>query len=848
MPGDATATVVMVILLAWAPFSQKRYFAPLAIGLAIAAFFNLAPTVPSTSIDDPGVAKIIGWLSLGWITIAGNIASGILIVWGMFGILFAGSHVDRMVRSLRQRGDYEGAGEIYLQHGDLKSALSNFKKGKSWFKAAETAAKLKDYAEAGEYFRQDGGRSLGEAARAFRQAKEPQAAQRCEREHAEWLMQNERLNEAVSAWVRAGEPKKALRIADLALEQGTLLPSDSSFRPILKIAKQLADHPTEAKLHEALGEWLSVGYAWRAAGDHGRAANAFLKAGNLVEAARSANDAGHPHRSAKIRVRYLEKLYDQLHQTTQPGGIADPEIERLTQLLQSETDDLVPVLSDLNMEEELIQVLTSSGRVEKAVNILVSSGRPAAAVDLARSAKRWTVAAPLLEDLSRWAEASDLWEFAGDLEAAARCAERAGEDVRALEIYRGLGRADKTALFMARLGYLQDSLIELHRAGLLDEACQVLKQHPGPVPDIPDVIVEIAEWARKNGSLDDAIFCLQRAVVGVALQPNRLEPAVALARLFYEAGSVDKSVTIIDRILEFDYSCQPARELRQEMLSTQRVGGGPPPTTEPTAEPFSPSAGPHRYEILTELGRGGMGVVYKARDTRLDREVAIKVLRETAPEIAARLEEEAKTAATLNHPGIVTIFDFEAGFGGYFIAMEFVPGEALDQVVRASRQRVSAHLLMILTRLADAVAYAHQHRVIHRDLKPANILLTPDMDVKILDFGIAARLDLTSGRDLRVYGTPYYMAPEQIRGKRPTPATDVYSFGATAFHLATGRPPFNEGSIVDAHLRQAPPDILDLEPQLNPRLAELILRCLEKDPNNRFTTGSELHQALKSLY
>ncbi len=242
-----------------------------------------------------------------------------------------------------------------------------------------------------------------------------------------------------------------------------------------------------------------------------------------------------------------------------------------------------------------------------------------------------------------------------------------------------------------------------------------------------------------------------------------------------------------------------------------------------------------------------MGVVYKARDTRLDRDVAIKVLRETAPEVAARLEEEAKTAATLNHPGIVTIFDFEAGFGGYFIAMEFVPGEALDQVVRSARQRVSSNIHLILTRLADAVGYAHQHRIIHRDLKPANILLTPDYEVKVLDFGIAARLDLTSGRDLRIYGTPYYMAPEQIRGKRPTPATDVYSFGATAFHLATGRPPFNEGSIVDAHFRNPPPDPLDLEPQLDPRLAELILRCLEKDPSARFNNGSELHKALVAL-
>lgn len=241
-------------------------------------------------------------------------------------------------------------------------------------------------------------------------------------------------------------------------------------------------------------------------------------------------------------------------------------------------------------------------------------------------------------------------------------------------------------------------------------------------------------------------------------------------------------------------------------------------------------------------------MVYKARDTRLERDVAIKVLRETSKNVTAQLEAEAKTAATLNHPGIVTIFDFEAGFGGYFIAMEFVPGEALNQMIRSAPHLITANLHQILTRLADAVAYAHQNQVIHRDLKPANILLTPEFDVKILDFGIAARLNLTSKRDPRIYGTPYYMAPEQIRGKRPTPATDVYSFGATAFHLATGRPPFNEGYIVEAHLTQHPPDPLDLDPRLDPRLAKLILRCLEKDPASRFTNGSELHSALLALY
>jgi len=837
-----------MMLVAMTPFSQRRYLVPLGIGFIIGAIFNLGLLAAAPHANDPGAMQILQWLRLPIVRIAANLVSGVLILWGAFGIVFGGSPTDKLVRALRQRGDYEGAGEIYLQHEKLNRALANFKKGKSWLKAAKVANRLKRYAEAGEYYQLAGGRNLSEASQAFRQANDPQSATKCDRELAEWLARNEYMSEAIGAWIRAGDPKQALRITDVALTQGQLQPSDGAFRPVLRVAKQLGDHATEARLNEVLGEWQAVGYAWRAAGEHEQAASAFLKADNLVEAGRSANDAGHPHRSAKIRVQHLERLYDQLQQSSHHRSDADPEIDRLSKLVQSETDDLVPVLSDLNMEEELIQVLTTSGRVEKAVTLLVSSGRPSAAVDLARSAQQWTLAAPLLEDLNRWAEASDLWEFAGDLEAAARCAERAGEDVRALEIYRGLGRADKTALFMARLGYLQDALIELHRAEMLEEACHILREHPGPVPDIPDVILDIAEWARANDSLDDAIFCLQRAVVGVALQPGRLEPAVALARLLFEAGSTDKSITIVDRILEFDFSCEPARKLRQELATTQRVGKPAATTGDDAPEPFTPSAGPHRYEILTELGRGGMGVVYKARDTRLDRDVAIKVLRETSPEVAARLEDEAKTAATLNHPGIVTIFDFEAGFGGYFIAMEFVPGEALDQVVRSAHHRVSANILLILTRLADAVAYAHQHRIIHRDLKPANVLLTPELEVKVLDFGIAARLDLTSGRDLRIYGTPYYMAPEQIRGKRPTPATDVYSFGATAFHLATGRPPFNEGSIVDAHLRQRPPDPLDLEPQLDPRLSEFILRCLEKEPTARFRTGSDLHQALLAMH
>jgi serine/threonine protein kinase len=220
------------------------------------------------------------------------------------------------------------------------------------------------------------------------------------------------------------------------------------------------------------------------------------------------------------------------------------------------------------------------------------------------------------------------------------------------------------------------------------------------------------------------------------------------------------------------------------------------------------------------------------------------VLRTTSAEEAAQLEQEAKAAATLNHPGIVTIYDFEEGFDGYFITMEYVPGDALDLVVRSEPQRIKDGLLPILVRLADAVAYAHSHYVIHRDLKPGNILLTPSQEVKILDFGIAARLDTGTSAGPAVCGTPYYMAPEQIRGQDTTPATDIYALGATSFHLATGRPPFKDGNVIEAHIKQNPPDPRELAPELPPGLGPVILQCLEKDPQRRFASAADLREAL----
>lgn len=842
-------TPVSVLLVAALPSRMRRSFVTLVLGIVLAAIFNIPGVADLLADVGSSPQRLFDFLEDPTISLVANLVAGVLILWGLIQILRSATGRERLVRTLVARGDYVGAAQMHAQGGDLRRALAMYRKGKAWHDAARVALELGRDREAADYLRRAGGHHLGEAARLYRRSGDNSSAQKCDRDLAQWLTSRGRHDEAVEAWLRAGEAKRAAKAATVALEEGRLGSSHQALRAARRAAEHTGDHLTLARLYEVEGNWQAAAQAWQMAGRHSAAAENFRKAGMLKEAAAAEANAGHPQEAAQLRIRQLDRLHDRLHLCEARGRSGHDEAEALRLQIDREAESLVPLLAELGMRTEMIEVLSASGHVENAIEKLVEQGEDQEAADLATNAQMWQLAAPILERLHRWGEASDVHELAGNIEAAARCAESAGEDERALQLYRSLGMAERTSHCMARLGFLQDALVELHRAGMIAEACDVLQSHPGPIPDIPDVVLDMAEWARENRSPEVAVACLQRAVIGVALQPGRLGPAVALANELYHAGERAPALAQLERILAFDYSYEPARALRQEIESSQApdrastrpaaAGGGPVPKLDLAAK--------QRYEILTELGRGGMGVVYKARDNRLERDVAIKVLRTTSAEEAARLEQEAKAAATLNHPGIVTVFDFEAGFDGYFIAMEFVPGEALDQLLKSDPERVRRGLPQLLLRLADAMAYAHAHQVIHRDLKPGNLLVTADHEVKILDFGIAARLDGAAGESASICGTPFYMAPEQIRGETPTPATDIYAFGATAFHLATGRPPFASGNVIDAHLKDAPPDPLEFAPQLEPELGRIILRCLEKRPEDRFGDARQLRAALETL-
>jgi tRNA A-37 threonylcarbamoyl transferase component Bud32 len=264
-----------------------------------------------------------------------------------------------------------------------------------------------------------------------------------------------------------------------------------------------------------------------------------------------------------------------------------------------------------------------------------------------------------------------------------------------------------------------------------------------------------------------------------------------------------------------------------------------------------------RYEVSQILGRGGAAIVYLARDPVIDRLVALKTLRrdlhvEHVEEFRPRFLREARAAGRLSHPGIVTIFDAgeDLDAGVLFIAMEFVDGSSLKDLIRTGTQLPIARVLELGVRLADALDFAHSHGVVHRDIKPANVMLTRSGQAKIADFGIARMPSPESTVEGMVLGTPSYMSPEQVIGKSVDGRCDVYALGVVLFELLAGRVPFSADSLEELSvkiLQQPAPSLLELRPDLAPGLAPVITRCLEKRPQDRFQSGAELARALGSI-
>jgi len=263
-----------------------------------------------------------------------------------------------------------------------------------------------------------------------------------------------------------------------------------------------------------------------------------------------------------------------------------------------------------------------------------------------------------------------------------------------------------------------------------------------------------------------------------------------------------------------------------------------------------------RYELLAELGKGSMGVVYRANDPLLDRLVAIKTVNmsldpQEMAEYEGRFYQEAKAAGSLNHPNIVTIYDIGKSGNIAYMAMEFLQGEELRSSMSTGQPLAAARAVEIAAQVAEGLAYAHRHGVVHRDVKPANIMLAVTGLAKITDFGIArmrsAEVKTQTGI---VLGSPRYMSPEQVAGKRAEPRSDLFSLGVILYEMLTGKPPFtgeDVTSVMFQIMNLVPPPPSSINARVPEILDFIVAKAIAKSPDDRYLNADEFAQDLREV-
>ena len=496
------------------------------------------------------------------------------------------------------------------------------------------------------------------------------------------------------------------------------------------------------------------------------------------------------------------------------------------------------------------ELFQDKGRTSEAAEALEAAGQLREAAELAAQSGDSAHAATLFEQAGDLARAAELYKSAGDLDAAIRAYERGKDYDGAIACAFQSGSRSKAVELMEKKGAHFDAArmaLELHDMELGIRLLQRVSLHD---PNYGEACITLTQLLAERGEPELAIQKLDEAV-DVFGADNFLELREQVANLLEEKGLHQAALEAFETIRKRDIDYPGVAEKIEELRELVR-GRGDATVVGSVATADNASTAPleGRYEIQGELGRGAMGIVYKAKDRRLGRTVALKRLPDNLKEhpTAVRLFlREARAAAALNHGNIVTLFDADQESGVYYLTMEFLDGMPVDAILE-KRGRLSVRdTLRLAAQTATGLAYAHSERIVHRDIKPSNLFYTKKRQLKIMDFGLAKMVEEVRRAASVIGGTPYYMAPEQAVGEFIDHRADQYAFGVTVFQLVTGRVPFDSGDMTYHHLNTPPPDPRAFADDLPDDLAELILRLMAKPPEERFERTDEVEERLETM-
>jgi tetratricopeptide (TPR) repeat protein len=481
------------------------------------------------------------------------------------------------------------------------------------------------------------------------------------------------------------------------------------------------------------------------------------------------------------------------------------------------------------------------GELERAAERFEAAGRLLEAAEAFAECAAFERAAPLFERGGDAARAAEMYESAGDLLRAGRAFEEAGELEAAARCYREAGALPRLADVLEKRGESYEAGRLALEAGDVSRAVRNFQQVDARHERYTEVCRYLAERFREEGKLELAV---QKADEAITFSGDREASADTLfwyGDLLEGAGRTERALRAFEGLLER----APDRPGLGERVETLRKRLSAERRTRPRV-----AAGNERYETLAEIGRGGMGVVYRARDRRLGRVVALKRLPDNLKDHPRAVElflREARSAAALNHANIVTIHDVDEDENGFFLTMELLEGQTLAEIVRSRGRVAPVDSARLGVQVAAGLQYAHERRIVHRDVKTANLFFTRERVVKIMDFGLAKMLEEVRKGSTLIGGTPFYMAPEQSAGESVDHRADLYAFGVTLFELLTGRVPFPDGDVGYHHRHSPAPDPRSRVPSLPDALAELVLQLMAKAPGERPASAAEVGARLQRI-
>jgi tRNA A-37 threonylcarbamoyl transferase component Bud32 len=649
-----------------------------------------------------------------------------------------------------------------------------------------------------------------------------------------------------------------------------------------------------ARIHQVHGQNYEAARLLVQAGALTEAAHVFERVGHYLKAAEVCAQSGDNKRAGENYRRYLEDRFGSIATTRTPSDHAEFTkycrlagqafmraglLEQAAEVLErgEQWEEAASLYLKLNRHVKAADLYQRAGAVAQAADVYAAAGDRVRAAQmrgewLYKQERKNEAAVQFLlgGDPLR---AAEVYEEAGNYLDAARCYEHCGAHRQAAEAYERveqLGRAaemygrcqeygkaaalyekvenfeEATRMYAEGGAYYRAATLA-RKKGLTDQAIDYLQKVQSADAHYQDALVELAHSFMERDLPGVAVEKLRKALSGLPITAKNLDLYHTLAVACEQMNDFRASADILKQIVAENYGYRDAVGRLQEIEKKLASGTIEPAKKLAAEEELTEKK---RYEFVEKIGSGGMGIVYRARDTRLNRIVAYKMLMEQFMEVKDvrdRFLREAQSAAQLNHPNIVTVYDMDVDRdrNRLFIAMEFVSGESyFDILQRESRLSIQA-VLQFVVGVLKALRHAHGHGVVHRDIKPSNVMLSSDRVVKIMDFGLAKVLrDAKAQGSEKASGTPLYMSPEQILGKAIDYRTDLYAFGGTVYHLLAGEPPFVDGEVLYHHVHTSPTSLRKQRPDVPKVLEQIVMSCLAKDPGSR-PTSEEILKSLK---